>query len=360
MKEIECILFDNQNSLIEGYIKKLINDVDRSAKFIDLKSSAINSPLIVLVNSESLSELKNLFDSRNQKIIIALNTRKDFKLISELKPHFEKIFGFIDLTQEVEYNTPLLNNYLNLIFPQSASGLQELASNLEKVYEFTKSELVKIKDLHDRFVKVREDKFKGASVISKFMVGEKSGGEFFDVIQNENEVLFIEAGSNSYLLTSMIIAEIESLKENSKKQDIHLQMELFQKAINHHASETHADLTYCLMLLDLKTLHANFIVKGIGHLFYKDELMSFDKPLKLKLKPKDKLFVISEGAVKNWNELSKISMKGFFSDHKDHSVKDLVSDFFFEISRNKKGPFLNHDALLAITEIEESVIYQLS
>jgi uncharacterized protein VirK/YbjX len=138
----------------------------------------------MIADAEHLASLKNILEKRSQKIIIALNSRKDFKLVTELKSHFPKIFGFIDLSQEIEYNTPILNNYLNMNFTKD-SKLETLASDLDKVYEFTKSELLKLKDLHDRFVKVRVDQLKGASLTSKFMAGEKSGGEFFEIIQND-------------------------------------------------------------------------------------------------------------------------------------------------------------------------------
>lgn len=362
MSEIECVRTENASPVMDKYLKKLITEVGYNVKFIDWKNQNINksAPLILIAETEHLLDLKKILAASEQKIIIALNSRKDFKLVSEFKDNFNIIFGFIDLSQEIEYNTPILLNYLNMNFTRNALKLDKLADDLDKVYEFTKSELLKVKDLHDRFVKVRKDQLKGAVLTSKFMVGEKSGGEFFEVIQNDQEILYIQAGSNSYLMSSMILSEIESLKEKSSATNLLSQMEQFQKIIGHHAKENNAELTYCMMLLNLKNLQASFSLKGMGYIFFQEELISFDQPIKLKLKPGDRLCVISQGSVKNWELLSKLTAKKFFTDNQGMDTKDLINEFFFEVSRNKKGNFLIYDALMAVVEIEDSILYQLS
>lgn len=363
MREIECVRMANTSPGMDDYLKKLIKEVGFEVKFLswDRPEAGRSSPLLLLSSPENFAELQKIFSSREEKVIVALNSRKDFKLVSELKSHFNKIFGFIDISQEIEYNIPILKNYLNMNFSQHTLQIDKLASDLEKVLEYTQNHLSKIKELHDRFVKMRVEKLKGLTLSSKFMAGEKSGGEFFEVIQNEQELLLVQAGSDSYLLSSMLLSEIEILKEKSVTADLHKEAEQFQKIIVHHANENNAELTYCMMHLNLKTLEASFTLRGQGHLFYQDELVSFDKAMKIKLKPRDRLCVISEGAMKNWNILnSKLTPKKFFQQNSDKSVKDLVNEFFFELSRNKAGSFLIYDALMAVVEIEENVLYQLS
>lgn len=363
MSEIECVRAENISPGMDAYLKKLIKEVGFEVKFLSWNRPEVSqdSPLLLLSSPEHLPALQKIFSTRDEKIIIALNSRKDFKLVSELKSDFNKIFGFIDISQEIEYNVPILRNYLNMNFSHKTLKLDKLASDLDKVLEYTQSHLTKIKDLHDRFVKVRTDKFKGITLTSKFMAGEKSGGEFFEVIQNEQELLFVQAGSDSYLLSSMILSEIEILKEKSLTANLQNEATQFQKIISHHANENKAELTYCMMNLNLKTLEASFTLRGRGHLFFENELISFDKPMKVKLKPRDRLCVISEGAMKNWDILnSKLPPEKFFLTNADKGVKDLINEFFFEVSRNKTGSFLIYDALLAVVEIEENVLYQLS
>lgn len=363
MRQIECVRIESVSPGMDEYLRKLVKEVGYESKFLTWQQPNIsdNSPLILLSNAEHLADLKKILSKRDGKVIIALNSRKDFKIVSELKSHIDKIFGFVDISQEIEYNIPILNNYLNMNFTQHAVKLDKLATDLDKVYEFTKSHLLKIKDLHDRFVKVRVDKLKGVNLTSKFMAGEKSGGEFFEIIQNDQELLFIQAGSDSYILSSLILSEIETMKENSSSSDLQKEAEKFQKIIEHHAKENNAGLGFCMMNLNLKTLLASFTLKGSGHIFFQNEFISFDKPMKLKLKPGDRLNIVSEGALKNLELLNaKLQLKTFFAENQDKSVKDLINEFFFEVSRNKAGNFLIYDALMAVVEIEENTLYQLS
>ena len=363
MREIDCVRMENASPMMDEYLKKLIKEVGMSSNFSTWAKPEVNlnSPLILIATQDHLSGLKKVLKNREQKIVVAMNSRKDFKLVSELKAEFSKIFGFVDLSQEIEYNIPILKNYLSLNFSAHSVKLEQLAGDLDKIYEFTKSELTRIKDFHDRFVKVRVDQLKGTKLTSKFMAGEKSGGEFFEVIQNDQEILFIQAGSDSYLLSSIILGEIETLKEKSNAVNLQNEAEQFQKIINHHANENNAQVTYCMMNLNLKTLLASFTLKGQGHIFYQGDLISFDQPMKLKLKPRDRLCVISEGSMKNWQLLNaKVSTKKFFIKNNETETKDLINEFFFEVSRTKAGNFLIYDALMAVLEIEENTLYQLS
>jgi hypothetical protein len=363
MSEIECLRsHENNGDLLEKYLRKLIKDAGFEAKFVDLRrisSFSPSSPVIAIIDSENLHDFKMKLMSRDRKIIVALNSRKDFKIVSELKSDFNKIFGFIDLSQEAEYNFPVLKNYLELNFTKENINLEKLAENLNEVYELTSTELGQIKSLHDRLVKVRVDPLKGANLSSKFMAGEKSGGEFFEIIQNDQEIVFLQVGSDSYLVSSIILSEIQHLKENSSA-DLQVRLLQFQKIIKHHANENQAELTYCMMVLNLKTLQVRISQNGTGHIFYQGQFISFDQPIKINFKPRDRLYIISHGANKNWNLLSKTSMKEFFETNQDMNTKDLINEFFFEVSRNKTGTFLVYDALVAAIEIEENVLYQLS
>ncbi len=362
MKVIQCLSGQNKAASLENYFKKLAANVDAEVQFIDWEEAGVylQSPVIVLLEIEQLDKIKNLIGRRDKKIIIGLNARKDYKVVTELKDFFSNIFGFLDISQEIEYNIPLLKNYLLQNFHEPKSGIQSLLADLEKILDYTKNELLRVRDLHDRFVKIRMDKYKGITLTSKFMAGEKSGGEFFDVFQNENELFFMQLGSNSYLLTSMIISEIELQKEKKLVDASDSFLEQFQKIISFHAQENKAELTYCLMKMNLKNLQSFFELKGLGFLFIDGELYHFGQNLKLKLKPGDKIHLISEGAMKNWELLNPhLTIKSFFQSNKDKDSKDLVNEFFFELTRNKKGSFLIYDAFMSVLEIDQSIIYQL-
>ncbi|MBC7713479.1 MAG: hypothetical protein H7177_09075 [Rhizobacter sp.] len=359
MREMEVV---RQNPAQDEYLKKLLKEANLTPKFITWEDTKVsgNSPLLLVVDQDHIDALIEVCDERDLKIVVAMNSRREFKIVSELKSQFDKIFGFIDLSQEVDYNTPLLKNYLNMNFSASAVSLDKLASDLDKIHEYTKSELTKIKDLHDRLVKVRVDTLKGIIVTSKFMAGEKSGGEFFDMLQTDQNFLYIQAGSDNYILSSMIISELEVLKLSSPTTSMKSQSENFEKMINHHANEMGANLSYCIINVDLQTLTAECQFKGDGFLYYQNELHDFSKSIKIKLKPSEKFFLLSNGALKNLKELNpKLSVKSFYSGNADKNTKDLINEFFFEVSRSKAGNFLIYDALMSVIEIEQKTLYKL-
>ena len=359
MREMECV---RQNPAQDEYLKKLLKEADLKPKFISWEDSKVssNSPLLLMVDEDHIDALIEIAEERDLKLIVGLNARRDFKLVSKLKNYFDKIFGFIDISQEIDYNTPILKNYMNMNFSASAIQLDKLASDLEKIHEYTKSELLRVKDLHDRLVKVRVDTLKGVTVTSKFMAGEKSGGEFFDMIQTDHNFLFIQAGSDSYILSSLILNEMEVLKLSLPTTSVMAQSEHFEKMIKHHAAETGAELNFCIINIDTKTLQADCRFQGKGYLYYQNDLIDFSQPVRLKMKPADKFCLLSNGAIKNLTELNpKLSVKGFYKENADKTTRDLINEFFFEVSRNKSGNFLVYDALMTVIEVEQKTLYQI-
>lgn len=359
MREMEVI---RQNPAQDEYLKKLLKEAGLIPKFISWEDSKVsaNTPLLLVVDQDHIDALIEVCVDRDLKVVVAMNSRREFKIVAELKEQFDKIFGFIDLSQEVDYNTPLLKNYVNMNFSSSALSLDKLAGDLEKIHDYTRSELMRVKDLHDRLVKVRVDTLKGITVTSKFMAGEKSGGEFFDMLQTDQNFLYIQAGSDSYILSSMIISELEVLKMSSPTTSMKSQSENFEKMINHHAKEIGASLNYCIINVDLKTLTADCQFKGDGYLYYENELHDFSQTAKLRLRPGEPFYLLSCGALKNLKELNpNLSVQKFYKDNYEKSVKDLINEFFFEVSRNKPGNFLIFDALMSVIEIEQKTLYKL-
>lgn len=347
---------------LDEYLNKLAREAGTilKAQTWDDSQMDLQSPAILVLDQDKIDVLQEICDERDLKILIALNSRKDFKLVSQLKDYFPKIFGFIDLSQEVEYNIPILKNYLAMNFTSHSLNLDKLATDLDKVYEFTKSELMRVKELHDRLVKVRVDTLKGVTITSKFMAGEKSGGEFFDMIQTDHNLLFIQAGSSSYILSSLILSELEVLKLSSPTTSLKFQSEHFIKMINHHAKENNFSVNYCVMNVDLKNLTADFSCQGQGKIYYQKKLLDFSESISIKLKPSERLCILSQGALKNLVELNeKLSLNKFYEENADKSTRDLINEFFFEVSRNKAGNFLNYDAIMAVIEIDQKTLYQL-
>lgn len=315
-------------------------------------------PILLGLDEHNFESIKKIIMARDQQVVIAIKTRKDFKLVPELKVLFTKIFGFIDLSADNEVAIPMLRNYINLNFSKGALHLEKLSKDLDQIEEKTQSQLRGIKELHDRFVKMRIEKIKGAELAIKFMAGERSGGEFFDYIAQDSQMLFIQAGSDSYVMSSLIISAMEDLK--IKNGDFYTTIDSFISELNHHAKEHSAKLSYTIMILKLKNLEASIYSQGNSKIYYNKEILNVGKSCVIRLNRGAKVTFLSEGTLLNWKaNHDENKFVNFLNANLEMNNRDYINEIFFELARHKQGMFLYHDALVAMLEISENVLVQL-
>ena len=72
------------------------------------------------------------------------------------------------------------------------------------------------------------------------------------MIQEEDTFLYLQAGSNSYIISSLILSEFETLKQSLAKSKLMIEIQKFEERINQHAKENNAEVSYCIILVDLK------------------------------------------------------------------------------------------------------------
>jgi hypothetical protein len=340
-----------------------INDLfDISVEFLNLVSAddacTYSAPLLLGLDESHLMAIKQIIMNRQLPVIVVIKSKGDFKFVSELKMFYSKIFGFIDLTTDQELAVPMLKSYLNINFTKKALSLDKLSNELDQVHERTQTELRGIKALHDRFVKIRSEKIKGAELLIKFMAGERSGGEFFDYTTHESQMLFLQAGSDSYIMSSLIISAMEDWKV--KHNDFYGTVNSFISGLNHHAKEHNAKLSYTIMIVNLKNMEATIFGQGQSRLFYNNDIMTNSKNYTVKLKRGDKVTFLSEGTFINWEKcFGNISIKDFLIKNIAMNNRDFINELFFELARTKKGTFLENDALVAMLEINENILYKL-
>ena len=79
------------------------------------------------------------------------------------------------------------------------------------------------------------------------------------------------------------------------------------------------------------------------------------------IKPTEKFYFLSSGAIKNLKLLNPdLSLLSFYNEHRTKSTRDLINEFFFEVSRNKSGNFLIHDALMNVIEVDRNTLYEIN
>jgi hypothetical protein len=319
---------------------------------------ACDGPLLLGLNKTNLDFVKKVLSMRSKQVIISIKNKQDFLAVPELKSLYSKIFGFIDLSAELDIAVPLIKNYSNIFSSKEVLDQEQLSKKLTKIEENTRTELRGIKELHDRFVKMRKEKIKGLELLIKFMAGEKSGGEFFDYLVQDSHILFVQAGSDSYIMSSLIISALEDLKV--KNNDFNLTIDSFISLLNHHAIEHQSKLSFTIMILNLKNLEASIYSQGNSKLFFNNEIISVGKSSILKLNRGSKVTFLSEGTLKNWNNHNdEKKLLEFLLSYPELSNRDFINEIFFELARHKEGMFLTNDALVVMFEIDQNVLLQL-
>lgn len=134
---------------------------------------------------------------------------------------------------------------------------------------------------------------------------------------------------------------------------------LEEKLLN-TAQEENAQLNYCIINIDLRTLDMECRFKGEGYLYFNGELIKFGEARKYKIKPGDKIYQISSGYIKNMKELNpEFNIQQTFLKFKDGEKNDTLNEFFYEVTKNKKGMFLPYDAYMSVIEIDAHKIYSI-
>ncbi len=355
MVELTYLAVDDSNI---NLISKICEMAGGELKVVSrVNDKMAKGPLVIHVTESNVKQVLDLLEDRNESCIVAFTDKSNFKLLTFLKSKLESIFGFIDLSLDYEYNVPLVKNYLNTQYSTKQLGLEKLSNDLEKIIEFTQTELGRVKELHDRMVKIRTENLKRSKMLIKFMAGEKSGGEFFDFIDHDQEMIVIEIGSDSYITSSMIISEVEDLKLKSNPKD---ELSKFIKKITEIATEFKSTINYMITIYNTRSLEVEYFQRGNSKLFINGELRSISGNGSIKLNRNTKIFFISEGAIKNWNLHHKESeLNSFLVSHGNLENKDFINEFFFELYRHKQGMFLTYDALMCALEISNNVIHEV-
>jgi len=96
MRDIICLFPTAQSAAGDEYLKQLVESAGYNYLPGQYSDSVeyIHAPLILMADSTTLPSLLEVLSKREQKTIIALNTRKDFKMVGELK---SSLNGILDL-----------------------------------------------------------------------------------------------------------------------------------------------------------------------------------------------------------------------------------------------------------------------
>lgn len=348
-------------NLENHYLCEVITfNYDQSHVFETLLSDDESLLLLSIANWNSF---KSFFESSRMKIngTVVLVGDNESLQSTEVKTLCEIdrfLKGVINTSQDMEMNRP----WFNLLINPQVSGIDQedlegVGDNLERVLSTALNELKRLKEVHEKLVPVREEKFKGLNAISKFGAGESSGGEFFDILSNDNEVLLLLARSRSYLVSSMIMSGFDELRSSSKFTDELIESYLSKVQSDVDTSKVKDDkreLDILFLRVDLKTMKARTWKSG-GSVLLNNASVVTEKEFSIERGAK--LMILSSGLIENRPGHKELVSKAVEKSSK--SSRDILDEVFYTLKKEKSAMFFSHDATMIVFEVDKNAILQI-
>ncbi|MCO4793880.1 MAG: hypothetical protein KC493_09215 [Bacteriovoracaceae bacterium] len=296
--------------------------------------------------------------------------KEKINLLYTNAPH---VTGLIDTSNPLEFHLPMFASSIRERL-ESKLDLGNVTQQMNKIVGRSLAELQRLKRLHEKIVPMRNESFKGLSILSKFGAGESSGGEFFDIVKGDKEFLVLVTSSTSYVVSSMVLTHFEYFRD--KESFSNAEMEKFLTDLSadirergFESDERMAEIF--LMRIDLNSLQieghqfGEFELKSIKGVHTKsNELplddMFFEKSyFKSKLDRGEKLLILSPGVFRNFQTRKQELKKNFYEGLFDLVPNQMINEIFFQMKKEVVGDFLNHDATVIYLEVDPNVIVQV-
>lgn len=331
-----------------------------AADELDIYSSSFEDPGCIVFFDSSVSEIKEKAASAHCLLI---------GLVTENELPATKVDGLLYTHIKVENQLANLKAFLNLsLFRRETHKIEGIESVLSTLSEKMGQELKRVKSLHEKLVNFRSEDYKGVKVTSKFASGEKSGGEFFDVVNTKKGAIFILSSTPSYVASSIIMSQVECLyQEKSASGEIlaklmsNLEKEFLSLGLNL------SECSFLVMQLELATMKIETFSFG-GVKFYVDgqECLSSPKlqlPLtdispyqgELRLERANRFVILSPGLIKGMDKKLAQEVTSLM----DEGGREFLTKTFFELKKNRNNSFLEYDASAIYFEVDKNAILQV-
>ena len=285
-----------------------------------------------------------------------------------------QIHAFVDFSRDPEFYLPVLRSALLAREGAGKMGeIKNLTAKLNALVTQNLSELHRIKKLHERLVPLRGEKIKGLSIHSKFAAGESAGGEFFDTVSMEREVLILMASSSSYVASSAILGHFEDLRNQKSCSDEVL--ESFIAALSYELKKMqNPEVELLLLSLDTNTMEIRGYNFGGATLWRNGTAINRANELELnpnfvekarvefKLGRAEQILIRSSGYARNLagtvhekNEKWSDFLRGL----EKKSTHEKMGELFYLLKKEQTRDFLKTDASAILIEVDKNAILQV-
>lgn len=382
----DSINFSDYFSPLSGVFSEFLLENTISTTFEDFKDDFLSNNNIFFAefsDKEATFDFVENIVSKNEIVYLGVDFKKLDDLSKEklrcLCVNEKHIAGWIDISIDVELHAPFFRSELLKYFSSTnVSELSSIASKLNGLVGFSLSELQRVKKLHERFVPIREYSAKGLRVLSKYGAGENSGGDFFDVILSDNELIVLLTSTSSYVASSIVISHFELFKNVKNSTDGKLEEFVFNLAKEVKKSgivagpDLSPPLEIFIMKMNLKSMKAtgfvfggfelitNKILYSAGNNFPVDKSFKKDAFFNFQFERGEKILVLSPGVRKNSSGIiDRVEMIDFFKEQFKATPESLLNELMFQLKNICKSQFFKFDASAVYLEVDTNVIIQI-
>jgi hypothetical protein len=362
---------------IESRFPMMKFQIEEVAGLEGAKFQGDETVLFHLKDKKDIQEIEN-FSSKVRDFIVCFNwdsldegLRERINLFYTTHP---QVTGLIDYSKPLEFHLSTLSASFKKSF-EDKLNLGEVSQQMNRIVGRSLAELQRLKRLHEKIVPMRKENYKGLNIVSKFGAGESSGGEFFDIVKGDKEFLVLVTSSSSYVVSSMVLTHFEYFRDKTSFSN--QEMEKFLTDLSLDIRDRGFDeqdervVEIFLMRIDLNSLQieghqfGEFELKSIKGVHTKsNELplddMFFEKShFTSRLDRGEKLLILSPGVLRNFHTRKEELSPSFYSDLFEQSPSQMINEIFFQMKKEVKGDFLNHDATVIYLEVNPNVIVQV-
>ncbi len=373
----KCSYFTRDGSYWDSGLNSLKKDFPKF-DYSELEHTCAQHDAIIIVSAnELLKKDTEIYTPKGVVVSFYENlSEESIEIIQKI--YGKDLLGFVDVSMPALLHTPLFRRILlESKILGTGAGTGEGHAHLGEILKQNLLELQRVKKIHEKLVPIREEKIKGISLYSKFAAGLSSGGEFFDIKKNRNEVAIIVSCTKSYVTSSIVLGHFENFQ---KKGDLSKAgFEYFLEELIEECRELelidrdeHEQLQLDLITLNLKTFKFEGFHFGNGRYFSNGKRILSENKLALNensfedayyegyLKRGERLVFASPGTLQNFranderDPVDRLILEQF-----DNGARELLNEVFFQLKKNNEEEFLQHDASLIYLEVDANAFIQI-
>lgn len=346
-------------------------------KLIELKEDLPSYSILCFeVNSEFYNFLQKYELSLDDQLVVPICSEADAENLVNVASQLSNPNRF-HLTLNSEFNTSLLvQSFRTLVklaeLSRGAREFSQVGKNINKLVSASLHEVDRLRKLHERIVSLRSESIKGLKVTSKFAAGEAPGGEFFDMVVGDGQMLIMLTSSSSYVVTSVLLTHIDMLRSLKKfePKDIKNYIQVVTNDLNTGDGITPVEALF--LVIDNKNLkmevysyggsiilgEEKILISGNEHFL---EVDSFDMVKQtIQLERDKKFMILSPGLMKmTVGIVNNMPVMDFYKNQYSKNGAEILNELFFHLKKNSQGNFLKRDASSLVIEVGSNVMVQV-